>query len=529
MTSTEEVRPDPVRPAGLGPAGWLRWAWRLLTSMRTALILLFLFAIAAVPGSLFPQRSISPDRVAQYFTDDPGTARWLDRLWLFDVYASPWFAATYLLLFLSLAGCVVPRAAAHARELRRPPPAAPRNLSRLPRHAEFTAPGVTAESAATRLRAMRFRTVTGPDWVAGEKGYLRESGNLLFHLALLALLVAVGAGALYGYRGNVLLVEGNGFANTVAAYDRYIPGQRVSADSLQPFSFTLDDFQATYVAAGQRRGQPLDYSARITVADRPGAAERPYTLRVNEPLDVGGTQAYLLGHGYAPTFKVLDGKGEVAFDGPVPCLTADQATYTSECVIKVPDARPEQLGFLVRFLPTTVPAQDGTYVSVFPGAANPTAQVFAFSGDLGLGSGRPQSVYRLETDRLKPLVMGNKTKPLAVGETLALPSGAGSVQLTGVREWITLQVAHDPGRVPALVAAGLAVLGLVLSLTVRRRRVWVRLGAPGEGGPRAVEVGGLTRDEGGDGFAEEFSRVVTALRGPRDGAAAAREGVKDAH
>ncbi|GII88486.1 cytochrome c biosynthesis protein [Sphaerisporangium siamense] len=529
MSLTEEVRADPVRPVGLGPLGWLRWGWRLLTSMRTALILLFLFALASIPGSIYPQRSISPDKVAQYFKDSPGLAAWLDRLWLFDVFTAPWFAASYLLLFVSLAGCIIPRTTAHLRELRRKPPAAPRNLSRLPQHASFTASGVTVEGVAAELRRRRFRTVTGPGWVSAEKGYLRETGNLLFHVALLGLLVAVGVGALYGYRGNVLLVEGNGFANTVAAYDRYIPGQRVSAQSLEPFSFTLDDFQATYVAAGERRGQPLTFSARLKVADRPGAAERPYDLEVNEPLDVNGTQTYLLGHGYAPTFKVLDGKGQVAFEGPVPCLTADQVTYTSECVIKVPDAEPSQLGFLVRFLPTTVPAADGSWVSVFPGAANPTAQVFAFSGDLGLKDGQPQSVYQLDTTNLKPLVMGLKTKPLAVGDTLPLPGGAGSVQLTGVREWISLQIAYDPGRVPALLAATLAVLGLVLSLTVRRRRVFVRVAEAAEGEQATVEVGGLTRTEGGAAFADEFSTIVTTLRGTEAGEAASREGANNAH
>jgi cytochrome c biogenesis protein len=535
-----------VRPAGLGVVGWARWFWRTLTSMRTALILLFLFALASIPGSLWPQRGVSDAKVAQYFTDSPRLAEWLDRFWLFDAVRAPWFAAIYLLLFLSLIGCLVPRTMVHLREVRKKPPPAPRNLTRLPHHASFEG-ALTIEEAAARLRAKRFRVTTGPDWVAAEKGFLRETGNLVFHIALLGLLLAVGAGSLYGYRGNVLIVEGEGFANTVAAYDRYMPGQRVNAESLEPFSFTLQDFQATYVATGERSGQPLDFAAKLKVTDAPGAPEHDYSLKVNEPLNVNGTLSYLIDHGYAPTFRVTDGKGQVAFDGPVPCLVAQPSTFASECVIKVPDAQPEQLGFLVAFLPTAVP-MGKEWVSVFPGAANPLAQVYgSFAGDLGLKDGRPQSVYEIEPatlKKMKPLVM--KADPLAVGKSLVLPNGMGSIEFTGVKEWIALQITHDPGRTPAFLAAILIVGGLVLTLTVRRRRVWVRIQdvtratgrGPGareqeeaegrsESGPSAknrhedglrhIEVGGLTRTEGGD-FSEEFAEIVSALN----------PGVKDA-
>lgn len=524
-TTLTEKKPE-AGPAKLGPAGWARWFWRTLTSMKTALILLFLFALASIPGSIWPQRGVSDAMVVQYFDDSPRLAEWLDRFWLFDVFKAPWFAAIYLLLFLSLIGCVLPRTKAHLRELRRKPPAPPRNLVRLPQYASFES-DLTVETAAARLRAGRFRVTTGPDWVAGEKGYLRETGNLVFHVALLGLLVAVGMGSLYGYRGNVLVVEGEGFANTVAAYDRYMPGQQVSAESLEPFSFALDDFQATYIASGERRGQPLDFEAKLKVTDAPGAPERDYALKVNDPLEVNGTQTYLIDHGYAPTFKITDGKGQVAFDGPVPCLVAQPANFTSECVIKVPDAQPEQLGLLVAFRPTTVPLNND-WVSVFPGAANPTAQVYgAFAGDLGMKNGRPQSVYELDPaslKKMKPLVM--KADPLAVGKKLDLPGGTGSIEFTGVKEWIALQIAYDPGRMPAFVASTLAVLGLVLSLTVRRRRVWVRVkdtpveasgGSGHEHDRKHVEVGGLTRTEGSD-FSDEFAEIVSVLN----------PGVKDA-
>ncbi|WP_188188594.1 cytochrome c biogenesis protein ResB [Nonomuraea sp. SYSU D8015] len=512
MSVQELEKEQSPNQAGFGLTAWLRWGWRTLTSMKTALILLFLLALGSVPGSLVPQRGVEPDKVARLYEQNPTLAEWYDRFQLFEVFTSTWFAAVYLLLFTSLIGCIVPRTATYLRELRRKPPAAPKHLSRLPHAAAFEG-DLGVEEAARRLRKLRFRVVTGDGWVSAEKGYLRETGNLFFHIALLGILLAIGAGSLYGYRGNVLVVEGDGFANTVAAYDRYIPGSQVSAESLEPFSLQLTDFKVSYQVEGDKRGQALDYSAHLKVNDSPGAPTRDFELKVNTPLEVNGTQVYLIGNGYAPVFKVTDGKGQVAFEGAVPCLIEDKPTMTSGCVVKAPDAQPSQLGFLLRFLPTSVPLTDGTYASAFPDELNPEVQlVGAFSGDLGLRSGRPQSVYELAPPevmkKLKPLVMGsNVPKPLAAGQSIDLPEGAGKLEFVGVKEWMTLQIAYDPGRVPALVFAAVAVVAIALSLMIRRRRVFVRVK---EGG--TVEVGGLTRTEGSAaGFAEEFADIVKVL------------------
>jgi len=109
----------------------MRWGWRQLTSMRTALILLILLGVAAIPGSLFPQRSQNPQKVDQYFVSDPTLAHWMDRFKLFNVYASPWFSAIYLLLFISLIGCVLPRTIEHLKAIGKKPPLTPKNLDRM--------------------------------------------------------------------------------------------------------------------------------------------------------------------------------------------------------------------------------------------------------------------------------------------------------------------------------------------------------------------------------------------------------------
>ncbi len=127
---------------------YLRIVWRRLTAMRTALILLFLLAVAAVPGSLLPQRPLNPDKTNAYVAAHGGWGRFLDAIGMFDVFGSVWFAAIYLLLFISLVGCLIPRIRVHARAVVRKPLPAPRNLDRLPESGRFE----TSDSATSYAR-----------------------------------------------------------------------------------------------------------------------------------------------------------------------------------------------------------------------------------------------------------------------------------------------------------------------------------------------------------------------------------------
>ena len=137
----------------------VRNMWRTLTSMGTALVLLFLLALGAIPGALLPQRSLNEGKVEEYIAEHPAIGPWLDRLQAFEVFSSFWFTAIYVLLFVSLVGCLTPRLFEHVRSLRAKPVAAPRNLGRLPKHhtaevaGEPDAVAATALGAADRLAA----------------------------------------------------------------------------------------------------------------------------------------------------------------------------------------------------------------------------------------------------------------------------------------------------------------------------------------------------------------------------------------
>jgi cytochrome c biogenesis protein len=511
--STAPRETEPSAPVGIGVVGWLRWVWRTLTSMRTALILLFLLALASVPGSLLPQRGTNPIRVTDYLADDPVKGRILDRLGLFDVFSAPWFAAIYLLLFVSLAGCVLPRSVQHWRVLRSRPPAAPRNLVRLPEHRRVV-PTVGAEpqqvldTAASWLRKARWRVDTtsydgSTGTVAAEKGYARETGNLLFHVALLFLLAAVAYGSLFGFRGTVIVREGSSFADTRGQFDSFTPGKAFDDTTLPPFAFTLTRFTADYQRGGQQNGFAREFAADVAVTRAPGATPTKETIQVNEPLVVGGVKVFLVGHGYAPTITIKDAQGQVVFHDSVVFLPQD-GNFTSTGVIKAPDTVP-QIGLQGFFLPSFVTDPARGPRSNFPAADDPGAVLIAFTGDLGLDSGKPQSVYRLDTTRMRAI----SSAQLRPGQTWPLPDGRGSVTLDGYVQWASFTVASDPGKDLALVASLVAITGLALSLLVRRRRVWVRVSA-GTAGATLVEVAGLTRSEHAS-VAEEVDALAATL------------------
>ena len=497
----------------LGSLGMLRWMWRQLTSMRIALTLLFLLSIAAIPGSLLPQTPVDPAQVSQYFVSHPHWAKIFNSLQLFDVFESAWFGAIYTLLFISLVGCIVPRSLAHFKAMRGAPPAAPKNLKRLPVHASFSTRADSGEilAAAKRgLRRKRFRTVAGDGWVASEKGYLRETGNLVFHLSLIGILTAVAIGHFLGFKGAVLVTEGqHGFSDVVANYDTLTMGQLVGPSDLPPFSLVLNKFDATYETAKDQYGAPRSFDAYVTFQATPSSPKENKDLQVNEPIDVNGTNIYLSGHGYAPVVTVKDGTGAVVYSGPTTFLEQD-SMFTSTGAIKVPDANAatgQGLGFEGYFLPTAVQATGQMPSNVFPAAANPLLLLTVFAGNLGMNGGPDQNVYSLDTSQMKQVDVKSSNKAgvnaleLAPGQTVTLPNHLGSITFTGVDQWVQLNMNHDPGQLLALFSAILAILGLITSLGIRRRRIWVRVTEQPDGS-RLVEVAGLARTEGGTPTAE---------------------------
>jgi len=545
----------PFRQGRLGRAvAFLRNTWRQLTSMRTALVLLFLLALASLPGALLPQWSLNTSKTAQYIVDHGSWGLLLNRLGFFQVFGSPWYAAIYLLLFASLIGCLLPRTWDFVGQIRMKPVNTPRNLARLPHHASVGAVGsldAIADRITAGLRHWRFerRTETGGViTISAEKGFLREVGNLVFHFSLLGLLVAIAIGKLFGFEGSLIINAGDGAGSAFCsvspvAYDNFRPGLLVDGTDLDPFCVDVDKFKASYTETGQASSfvAAIRYQSGAQLNSDNWSSTN---LEVNDPLRIQGQRLYLLGHGYSPVFTVTYPGGQTQ-TGTAPFQPQD-ANFTSQGTVKFTDppgyvgaqVRTHQLAIVGLFAPSAM-IHGGIMTSTFPAAQTPGVAVQVYRGNLGMETGAAQSIFDIDTDQVAngQLVKLNRAN-LAPGESMTLDDGT-RIAFTGYKEWVSLQTSYDPAQGWALVFAVSLLVGLMSSLIIKRRRVWFRIGIDQSAAQRAgaaadprpvggdgrvsgltrtvasedrvqVEVGGLARTDQA-GYGDEFSKLVALV------------------
>ncbi|MCK7642428.1 cytochrome c biogenesis protein ResB [Corynebacterium sp. CCM 8835] len=514
-------------------------AWRWLTSMRTALALLFLLAFGAIPGALLPQRQLNEQTVTDYIEANGRVAEIYDRLELFDVFSSSWYTAIYVLLFISLIGCILPRSIEHYRSMRSRPVRTPRNLSRLPHHGsgkvEQTPDEIFTEARGL-LRGWRVAEYSAEEDRAGarslsaERGYAREFGNLVFHLGLVGILFTIGFGRLVYYEGQVIVVAGadnSQFCNTAFAnYDSYRWGTLVDGTDLSPFCVEVEDFTADYLPNGQAEM----FTSNIRWAKGDGiftdpSEWEPYTLRVNHPLRIEGDRIYLQGHGFAPRITVTWPNGESRTQ-MVQFRPDDLTSFLSSGAMRFdppagmyPDLferRQNQLGIQGLFAPTAqFTGENGELLSsAYPAMRDPALAIDIYRGDTGLDAGRGQSIFSLDSGQIHSGAMQKIERVnLLRGESVTLDDGT-RVTFDGANEFVNLQISHDPTQRWVLVSAIAMLGGLVLSLAVKRRRVWVRVRTDGDGGT-VVETAGLSRTDSA-GWGEEHGRFHRRLLGLPD-------------
>ncbi len=522
----------------------LKKFWHWLTSMRTALVLLFILALAAVPGALLPQREVSESLVNDYLRANPTTGPIYDKLQLFDVFQSFWFIAIVTLLMISLIGCIIPRSIDHWRAYNAPPTRAPKYLARMPFHAEGVvkgdAPGVVkqtlkgwhlAEYSAEEDRA-------GAYSISAEKGYTRELMNLLFHIGIVAMIVTFALGRMLFYEGQVIVVtdsesdnavpveQSRVFCNTSPAnFDVFRAGSLFDGTGLTPFCFEAENFRAEYLNTGQANGFWSDVRWTEDVSE-PAESWEPFTLEVNKPLRIGGDRVYLQGHGFAPQVTLTWPNGETRTQ-MVQFRPVDTQTFLSSGVMRfdppagmypdLDERRQHQIAVEGNFAPTaewTGPNGD-LLQSAFPQMDAPAMSVDVYVGDAGLDTGRPQNIFTLDQNLIATGQLQKVQRvQLEPGETATLEDGV-EVRFDGAAEYANYQISRDPVQGWVLGSTLLMIAALAGSLAIKRRRIWVRLRpveGSGAGVAYEVEIAGLARTDRA-GWGPEFEQIAAEILG----------------
>ena len=327
--SPRRGRPAPAPPrrpsAGRRVAGrLLRW-WRRLTAMRTALVLLFLLALAAVPGSLLPQRSLSQNKVNAVLHRPPdagagaGPALPVRRLQL-AVVRRDLPAAVHLADRLRAAAGARARPGAAGRAAAGPAQPAP--AARLRRAAPRRWPAPQAlDVVEEELRVRRFRVVR-----AGRRaGALRREGLPARRPATCCstspwwrCCSAWPAASCGATRAASWSPRARASATPSSSTTPTRPGRWSTSSDLTPLCVDLDNFQAKY----EENLTAASFTADIRYG-APGEAGRPTTIGVNHPLRIDGDRVYVTGHGYSPTFSVTLPDGTTFTDVSVPFLPTD--------------------------------------------------------------------------------------------------------------------------------------------------------------------------------------------------------------
>ena len=319
----------------------------------------------------------------------------LDRLGLFDVFSSPWFAAIYLLLFVSLIGCVLPRASAHLRALRgraargAAPPGPAAGLRRAPRRRGRRRR--SSEAAADAARQPVPRSTDGDaDGRRGEGLPARDRQPAVPRRAARAAGRRRRSASCTATRATCWSPRAQGFCQHGPAVRRLHARARWS---------TTADAGAVLLHARRlpgrptsRRAQTARQPARLAASSRsttPRARpRRDDDLKVNHPL----RRRRRRGLPDRPRLRARlhrdrDGEGQVAVStAPLRACRRTRHVHL-EGAIKVPDARPDAAR--LRRASSCRPRCDGQdRRRSFPGAANPTSGVGVYRGDLGLRPAR---------------------------------------------------------------------------------------------------------------------------------------------
>lgn len=332
----------------------IRRPWfAFLSSMRFAVALLSLLAVASIIGTVLQQNQAMSNYVVKF---GPFWAEIFGFLGLYDVYASSWFVVIMLFLVISTGLCLWRNVPSFLKEMKSfRTKATAKSLAHM-KHTQEWEGQLSPEIAEQywRVRGYQSKTVQREDGsvlIAAKKGAMNKWGYIFAHVALIVICLGglidsnlllkigmmtgkivpnvdgqyvrdfkeestLGSGNL-SFRGNVEVVEGQTTGAVFLNADKGMLLQEL------PFTVDLKKFHIDFYDTGM----PKDFASDIVVTDKKTGEKIEHTIRVNHPLTVNGVTIYQASYG--------DGGSPLKFDAwnlggtgvSVPMEAVSQSNY----------------------------------------------------------------------------------------------------------------------------------------------------------------------------------------------------------
>ena len=445
--------------------------WDLLTSVDFAVLQILVLSLFAVVGMTLRQLPGFAFRSSTDYANemgkmhdlyDPslgtGVVDALERLQLFHVFSSTWFSVGLVVLIISIVACTIdrtPRLWRQSADIRVVQPD-PYFDPKLPDRAVMA--GVTADAAVDVLRRHRFvvrrEDSDGATYLYGDRNRWTKLATLLTHTGLVLFLVAAAITSRLGDEQGLVVAEGESLTVQPIGTPGLLLVRNLGFD-----------------APGFETGRPSDFMTHLAVY-QDGKQIADKTIRVNDPLTVGGYTFHQNGFGPAPDVVIRDAEGRPLWDGPIPMTDAAAGFPFAEFAVP---GRDVVLQLLLQR------ADDGTGVLL----VLPFRQV----GVNPDGS---------------PVITGLEPVAVTRGESATSEGTDFSVELKAFGEFTLLIAKKDPGQGIVWSAFGFLIVGILITFWMPRRRVWGRLDADGRlslvvRADRYVDVG------------REFGRVIEDL------------------
>lgn len=420
-------------------------AWRLLTDVRFAVVLIILLAMAGLVATLLRQfpvtRADDPARYAaeltavrQAWQDLPAGSLLVDAfdaLGLFSVFSTPWFLLLMTVLVLSIICCTLDRtprlwrAAGHVRVVQ---PEAFFDRDREHRAVivgagEDAVGSVRAAFRRRHFRRQRVAEADGITYVYGDRNQFQKLATLLTHAGLVLFLAGGALTVAAGFETVVFVGEGQ----TAPVRAVGTPGNLLVKNH-------------AFFAPRREDGSFADFRTDLSVY-RGGEELVRETIRVNEPLVVDGFTFHQNTFGPTANLTIRDVRGELVWDGP---LLLDEELL----------GRPQ--GFM------TIPGADAGLVAVLNQGADGAPQLVM------------QGVGPAETEGGANPTLFLVTIPMGITTDPEVTAGH-SITWAGVGSWSGMVIRNDPGQPVIWIAFALLIVGLALTFYFPRRRAWARV------------------------------------------------------